>query len=204
MNGPFAERLAGWRAPLFAVLASLLLAGCGVNAIPTSEEHAKAMWSEVLNQYQRRSDLIPNLVETVKGFAPQARDTVATVIEARAKAAAVNVDASTITDPDRFRQFEAAQAELGQAIAQLIAVADAAPELKASQNFLTLQAQIEGTENRIAVARRDYVRAVRAYNGELQTLPGMLWAATLYRAYKPMETFGTPSDQAQAPRTKPD
>ncbi|MFG1481118.1 LemA family protein [Xanthobacter sp. V4C-4] len=202
MAGSFAARLAGVRAPVFVVLVSLLVAGCGVNAIPTTEEHAKAMWSEVLNQYQRRSDLIPNLVETVKGYATQERDVLATVIEARAKATAINVDASTITDPEKFRQFQAAQSELGRALGRLIAVSEAYPDLKSSQNFLALQSQIEGTENRIAVARRDYIRAVQAYNTELKTFPGVVWASTVYRAYKPMETFTITDEQRQVPKVK--
>ncbi|WP_370640629.1 MULTISPECIES: LemA family protein [Xanthobacter] len=183
-------------------MVSLLLAGCGINVIPTSEEHAKAMWSEVLNQYQRRSDLIPNLVETVKGYASQERDVLTSVIEARAKATSINVDASTITDPEKFKQFQAAQSELGRALGRLIAVSEAYPDLKSSQNFLALQSQIEGTENRIAVARRDYIRAVQAYNTELKTFPGVLWAATLYRSYKPMETFTISEEQTRAPQVR--
>lgn len=202
MGGSFAARLSGLRAPLFAVMVSLLLAGCGINVIPTSEEHAKAMWSEVLNQYQRRSDLIPNLVETVKGYASQERDVLTSVIEARAKATSINVDASTITDPEKFKQFQAAQSELGRALGRLIAVSEAYPDLKSSQNFLALQSQIEGTENRIAVARRDYIRAVQAYNTELKTFPGLLWAATLYRSYKPMETFTISEEQTRAPQVR--
>lgn len=202
MGGTYAMRLWGLRAPVFAVMVSLLLAGCGVNAIPTSEEQAKAMWSEVLNQYQRRSDLIPNLVETVKGYAAQERDVLTSVIEARAKATSINVDASTITDPEKFKQFQAAQSELGRALGRLIAVSEAYPDLKSSQNFLALQSQIEGTENRIAVARRDYIRAVQTYNTELKTFPGVLWASTLYRSYKPMETFTISEDQKQVPKVK--
>ncbi|MDQ0503980.1 LemA family protein [Xanthobacter agilis] len=202
MGGSFAARLSGWRVPLFAMMVSLLLAGCGVNAIPSSEEHAKAMWSEVLNQYQRRSDLIPNLVETVKGYAAQERDVLTSVIEARAKATAVTVDASTITDPEKFKQFQAAQAELGRALGRLIAVSEAYPDLKSSQNFLALQSQIEGTENRIAVARRDYIRAVQVYNTELKTFPGVFWASTFYRSYQPMETFTITDEQKQVPKVK--
>lgn len=202
MAGSYAARLWGWRAPVFAVVVSLLLAGCGVNALPTSEERAKAAWSEVLNQYQRRSDLIPNLVETVKGYAAQERDVLTSVIEARAKATAVNVDASTITDPEKFKQFQAAQAELGRSLGRLIAVSEAYPDLKSSQSFLALQSQIEGTENRIAVARRDYIRAVQDYNTELKTFPGVFWASTLYRSYKPMETFTISQEQMQVPKVK--
>ncbi len=190
------------RAPLFAMLAALTLAGCGVNVIPTEEERAKAAWSEVLNQYQRRSDLIPNLVETVKGYAAQEKDVLTSVIEARAKATSIKVDASTVTDPAQFKQFQDAQAGLSSALGRLIAVSEAYPDLKSNANFLALQSQIEGTENRIAVARRDYIEAVRVYNTELKTFPGALWAATLYRAYKPMETFTISEQQMQVPKVK--
>lgn len=190
------------RAPLFAVLAALMLVGCGINVIPTEEERAKAAWSEVLNQYQRRSDLIPNLVETVKGYAAQEKDVLTSVIEARAKATSIKVDASTITNPEQFKQFQDAQAGLSSALGRLIAVSEAYPDLKSNANFLALQSQIEGTENRIAVARRDYIEAVRVYNTELKTFPGALWAATLYRAYKPMETFTISEQQMQVPKVK--
>jgi len=202
MVGAFRAGCAKVRAPLFAVAVSLWLAGCGVNAIPTSEEQAKAAWSEVLNQYQRRSDLIPNLVETVKGYATQEREVLTSVVEARAKATAVTVDASTLTDPAKFKQFQDAQAELSRALGRLIAVSEAYPDLKSNQNFLTLQSQIEGTENRIAVARRDYIRAVQAYNVELKTFPGVIWANVLYRGNKPMETFTISEQQMQVPKVK--
>ena len=194
------QGLARVRAPLFAVIASLVLAGCGINVIPTNEEKAKAAWSEVLNQYQRRSDLIPNLVETVKGYASQERDVLTSVVEARAKATSIRVDASTITNPEQFKQFQDAQAGLSGALGRLIAVSENYPDLKSNQNFLALQSQIEGTENRIAVARRDYIEAVRAYNTELKTFPGALWAMTLYRSYKPMETFTISEQQMQVPK----
>jgi len=196
------QQLFRLRAPLFAVLAGLLLAGCGINVIPTEEERAKASWSEVLNQYQRRSDLIPNLVETVRGYAAQEKDVLTAVTEARAKATSIKVDASTITNPEQFKQFQDAQAGLSSALGRLIAVSEAYPDLKSNQNFLALQSQIEGTENRIAVARRDYIEAVRVYNTELKTFPGLLWAATLYRAYKPMETFTISEQQMQVPKVK--
>ncbi|MFG1426713.1 LemA family protein [Roseixanthobacter glucoisosaccharinicivorans] len=188
--------------PSLMVLVALVLAGCGVNAIPTEEERAKAAWSEVLNQYQRRSDLIPNLVETVKGYAAQEKDVLTSVIEARAKATSIRVDASTITDPAQFKQFQDAQSQLSGALGRLIAVSEAYPDLKSNQNFLALQSQIEGTENRIAVARRDYIEAVRVYNTELRTFPGSIWAATLYRANKPMETFTISEQQMQVPKVK--
>lgn len=196
------QHFARLRAPLFAVLAALTLAGCGINVIPTEEERAKAAWSDVMNQYQRRSDLIPNLVETVKGYAAQEKDVLTSVVEARAKATAIKVDASTITDPAKFKQFQDAQAGLSSALGRLIAVSEAYPDLKSNQNFLALQSQIEGTENRIAVARRDYIEAVRVYNTELKTFPGLLWAATLYRGNKPMENFTISEQQMQVPKVK--
>lgn len=187
---------------LFLSITTLGLAGCGVNNIPTEEEKAKAAWSEVLNQYQRRSDLIPNLVETVKGYAQQEKDVLTQVTQARANATSIKVDASTITDPETFQKFQNAQAQLSGALGRLIAVAEAYPDLKSNQNFLALQAQIEGTENRIAVARRDYIEAVRTYNTELRTFPGVIWASTLYRGNRPMETFTITEQQMQVPQVK--
>jgi LemA protein len=176
-------------APLAVLVLALNLAGCGVNTIPTQEERAKAAWSEVLNQYQRRNDLIPNLVETVKGYAQQEREVFIQVTEARAKATQIKIDPSILTDPEAFKRFQEVQAELSGALGRLLAVSERYPDLKSSQNFLTLQAQLEGTENRVAVARRDYIEAVRAYNTELKTFPGVIWANVLYRNNKPMETF---------------
>jgi len=180
----------------------LFTAGCGVNAIPTYDEQAKARWGEVQNQYQRRSDLIPNLVETVKGFAQQEKDVLTAVVEARAKATQIRIDASQITDPEALKRFQDAQQQLSGAIGRLLAVAEAYPDLKSSQNFLTLQAQLEGTENRIAVARRDYIEVVRIYNTELRTFPGILWASTLYRDAKPLATFTIPEEQMRVPNVK--
>jgi len=189
-------------AVFFLSILALGLAGCGVNNIPTNEERAKAAWSEVLNQYQRRSELIPNLVETVKGYAQQEKDVLTQVTEARANATSIKVDASTVTDPEKFQQFQSAQAQLSGALGRLIAVAEAYPDLKSNQNFLALQAQIEGTENRIAVARRDYIEAVRVYNTELRTFPGVIWASTLYRGSQPMQTFTISEDQMKVPQVK--
>ena len=183
-----------------ALILGLQLAGCGINTIPTQEERAKAAWSEVLNQYQRRADLIPNLVETVKGFAQQERDVLTQVTEARAKATQIKVDASTITDPEAFKRFQDAQAQLSGVLGRLLAIQERYPDLKSNQNFLTLQAQLEGTENRIAVARRDYIEGVRLYNTELKTFPGVIWATLLYRNNKPMETFTIPEDQMRTPK----
>lgn len=190
------------RAPILAALLAFCLAGCGINNIPTNEEKAKAAWSDVLNQYQRRAELIPNLVETVKGYAQQEKDVLTQVTEARANATSIKVDASTVTDPETFKKFQDAQAQLSGALGRLIAVSEAYPDLKSNQNFLALQSQIEGTENRIAVARRDYIDAVRVYNTELRTYPGALWAMTLYRNNKPMETFTIPEEQMKVPQVK--
>ena len=187
-------------AALTVAVLSLQLAGCGINTIPTEEERARAAWSEVLNQYQRRSDLIPNLVETVKGYAQQERDVLIQVTEARAKATQVKVDASTITDPEAFKKFQDAQAQLSGVLGRLLAIQERYPELKSNANFLALQSQLEGTENRIAVARRDYIEAVRVYNTELKTFPGVLWAMTLYRNNKPMETFTITEEQMRTPK----
>jgi LemA protein len=160
----------------------LMLAGCGYNEIPSQEEAAKAKWADVQNNYQRRNDLIPNLVATVQGYAKQERDVLTAVIEARAKATQIKINASDLTDPEKVKQFEAAQTQLGGALGRLLAVSENYPDLKSNQNFLALQSQLEGTENRIAVARRDYIEAVRTYNTTLKTLPGLLWAATFFAA----------------------
>ncbi len=178
-------------------LLSVLLAGCGINDIPSEEEQAKAKWSEVLNQYQRRNDLIPNLVETVKGFAKQESSVLIGVTEARAKATSMKVDASTITDPEAFKKFQEAQAQVSGALGRLLAVSENYPDLKSNANFLALQSQLEGTENRIAVARRDYIEAVRVYNTDLKTFPGRIWAMILYSKNKAMEEF-TIQDSAKA------
>jgi LemA protein len=166
-----------------------LLAGCGINRIPTFEEQMKANWSEVLNQYKRRADLIPNLVETVKGYAIQEKDVLTSVVEARAKATQVQIPPDIINNPTAFKAFQDAQAQLSGALARLLAVVEAYPDLKSSANFLALQSQLEGTENRISVARRDYIEAVRVYNTELKTIPGRWWAAFLYPDAKEAQTF---------------
>ena len=186
------------RALAAVALLSLVLAGCGYNTIPTLEESAKAKWSDVQNNYQRRADLIPNLVATVQGYAKQEKDVLTAVVEARAKATQVRVDASKLTDPDKIKQFQEAQSQLSGALGRLLAVSENYPDLKSNQNFLALQSQLEGTENRIAVARRDYIDAVRAYNTELRTLPGLVWASTFFRANKPMVEFAA-GERAQTP-----
>jgi len=183
---------------MFAVaMLGLAVAGCGYNTIPTDEEAAKAKWAEVQNNYQRRADLIPNLVATVQGYAKQEKDVLIGVTEARAKATQVKIDASQLTDPDKLKEFEAAQAQLSGALGRLLAVSENYPDLKSNQNFLALQSQLEGTENRIAVSRRDYIEAVRVYNTDLKTFPGVLWASTFQRGYKAMAEF-TANDAAQS------
>jgi LemA protein len=177
------------------------LAGCGYNTIPTLDERAKGAWGEVQNQYQRRADLIPNLVETVKGFAQQEREVLTQVIEARAKATQVKIDASTLNDPARFKEFQDAQAGLSGALGRLMVVAERYPDLKSNQNFLALQSQLEGTENRITVARRDYIEAVRAYNTEVRTFPGVIWAKLFWGA-QPMETFTATAGSDRPPNVR--
>ncbi|MFL5134873.1 MAG: LemA family protein, partial [Microvirga sp.] len=157
---------------LIGMILAFGLSACGINNVPTLQEQAKAAWSEVQNQYQRRADLIPNLVETVKGFAQQEREVLTQVTEARARATQIQVDASTVTDPEKFRQFQEAQNQLSGALGRLLATVERYPELKSNANFLALQSQLEGTENRIAVARRDYISTVQTYNTELRTIPG--------------------------------
>lgn len=181
------------------VLAPLLIAGCGINTIPTKDEKAKAAWAEVQNQYQRRADLIPNLVETVKGYAAQERDVLTAVTEARASATQVKVDASTITDPAAFQRYAAAQDQLTGVLGRLMVIQERYPDLKSNENFLALQSQLEGTENRIAIARRDYNEAVRDYNTEIRTFPGALWAGTVHRWAKPMQTFQANAAAQTAP-----
>lgn len=166
-----------------------LLAACGVNNVPTYEEQAKAAWAEVQNQYQRRADLIPNLVETVRGFAAQEREVLTAVVEARAKATQTTINADQLTDPAAVERFQAAQNELSGALSRLLVTVERYPDLKSNQNFLALQSQLEGTENRIAVARRDYIEAVRVYNTELRTIPGRWIAGILYPEAKPMQAF---------------
>ena len=181
------------------LLAPVLIAGCGINTIPTKDERAKAQWAEVQNQYQRRSDLIPNLVETVKGYAAQEKSVLVEVTQARASATQVKVDASTITDPAAFQAYAQAQDRLSGVLGRLMMIQEAYPDLKSNQNFMALQSQLEGTENRITIARRDYNEAVRDYNTEIRTFPGALWAGTVHRWAKPMETFKASAAAQTAP-----
>ena len=178
------------------------LAGCGINTIPTLQEQAKASWSEVLNQYQRRADLIPNLVETVKGYAAQESKVLTEVTEARAKATQVQIPPDILTNPDAFQKFQEAQGTLTGALSKLLAITENYPDLKSNQNFLALQSQLEGTENRIAVARRDYIAAVQAYNTEIRTIPGRWWRAVLYPDAQPMQNFTVAEETTKVPEVK--
>jgi len=184
------------------VIASVFLASCGVNNIPTYEENAHAKWAQVQNQYKRRADLIPNLVETVKGFAAQEKDVLTSVVEARAKASSTTISADMLSNPEAFKAFEQNQAALSGALSRLLVTVERYPELKSSQNFLTLQSQLEGTENRIGVARRDYIEAVRLYNTELKIIPGRWWKSFMYPESKPMATFTISEKDAVNPEVK--
>ncbi len=177
------------------------LSGCGVNNIPTLDEKVKSAWSQVENQYQRRADLVPNLVETVKGYANQEQETLTAVIEARSKATSIQVDENTLNDPEQFQRFQQAQGELSGALSRLMAVSERYPDLKSNQNFLALQSQLEGTENRISVARRDFIQAVEAYNTEIRTFPGSIWHKIMYSDLPIRENFEATAENAdQAPR----
>jgi LemA protein len=187
---------------VLALLLGLSVSGCGINNIPSFQETAKAKWSEVQNQYQRRADLVPNLVETVKGYAKQEREVLEAVTAARARATSIQLPPDVITDPEAFKKLQDAQAQLSGALGRLLAVAEKYPDLKSNQNFLALQSQLEGTENRIAVARRDYIEAVRTYNTELRTFPGVIWSKLLYASDKPMETFTVAEDVQRRPQVK--
>jgi LemA protein len=182
---------------------ALVLAGCGVNTIPTKDQAVKARWADVQAAYQRRADLIPNLANTVAAYAKQEQTVLTQVTQARASATQVKVDASTITDPAKFAQFQQAQDKLSGVLGRLMAISENYPELKSNQNFLALQSQLEGTENRIEISRRDYNAAVQDYNTELVTIPGSLWAATFYRSYKQATPFAASAAAQSAPSVFP-
>ena len=178
------------RPAALAALAStaLLLSGCGVNTIPAKEEAVKAKWADVENQYQRRADLIPNLVSTVKGYAAQEKDVLEAVTKARASASQVTVDPTKLSDPKQLAAFEQAQGALGQSLGRLLVTVEKYPDLKSNELFLQLQSQLEGTENRITVARRDYNMAVQDYNTEIRTFPSLITAKVVYGA-QPIAPF---------------
>ncbi|MGO1657196.1 MAG: LemA family protein [Marinobacter sp.] len=182
---------------------AFLLTGCGINNIPTYDEKVKSAWSQVENQYQRRADLVPNLVETVKGFATQEKETLTAVIEARSKATSIQVDESILNNPEKLQQFQQAQGELSSALSRLMAVSERYPDLKSNQNFLALQSQLEGTENRISVARRDFIQAVERYNTEIRTFPGKIWHSILYSDMERHENFKATTENAdEAPKVE--
>ena len=189
------------RTAAFLLVLGTSVSGCGYNNIPTKEEAAKASWAEVQNQYQRRADLIPNLVNTVQGYAKQEKDVLTSVIEARAKATSVKIDASSLDDPEKLKQFSDAQSQLSGALGRLIAVSENYPDLKSNQNFLALQSQLEGTENRIAVARRDYIQRVQDFNLTLRTFPDVIWQTLVFHN-KPMASFAATEGAEKPPEVK--
>ncbi|UJF23855.1 LemA family protein [Suttonella sp. R2A3] len=184
---------------LVAVIALLAFVAPHINSVPKLDEVVKEQWSQVQNQYKRRADLIPNLVETVKAYAEHEQETLNQVTEARTKVGQINVDASMIDNPQQLKQFNDAQQALSSSLGRLIAVAEDYPDLKANENFRDLQAQLEGTENRIAVARRDYIAAVRAYNTELRTIPGRWVASFLYPEAEVRPTFEASEAEQSVP-----
>jgi LemA protein len=184
---------------LLAPLAAISLAGCGLNSVPTAEEQVNAAWANVQSEYQRRADLIPNLVNTVKGYAQQERTVLTEVTNARARASSIQLNASDLDDPAKVQAFNQAQTQLGSSLGRLLATFENYPDLKSNQNFLTLQAQIEGTENSILVARRDYNESVRAYNTRIRTFPDAIGANTNYGA-KPKVPFEAAAGSQEAPK----
>ena len=185
---------------LIVAFASVQLAGCGINTIPTRDEQVKAALGEVQNQYQRRADLIPNLVATVQGYAQQERNVLVEVTNARARATSINVTPEMVRDPAAMAQFQQAQDQLSGALSRLLVVSERYPELRSNQNFLALQSQLEGTENRISIARRDYNEAVRVYNTEIRTFPGALWANTVHGWAEPAQGFTASPGAQNAPQ----
>ena len=186
------------RLGLIAPLAALGLAGCGINSVPTAEEQVNAKWGDLQADYQRRADLIPNLVATVKGYAQQEKTVLTQVTEARAKATSVQLNAGDLTDPAKVQAFQSAQNQLSGSLGRLLVSVEAYPDLKSNQNFLALQDQLEGTENRIEVARRDYNESVRGYNTLIRTFPAAIGAKVFYGA-KPKVPFEASAAAQQAP-----
>ncbi|MFM5464108.1 LemA family protein [Aeromonas simiae] len=171
------------------------LTGCGVNTIPELDEQVKASWGQVENQYQRRADLIPNLVATVQGYAKHEQETLKAVTDARARVGSIQVN-----DPSQLQAYDQAQTQLSSALSRLMVVAERYPDLKADQQFLTLQAQLEGTENRISVARRDYIESVRRFNTEIRTFPGVIWSKLLYSDLEAKPSFSAKPGSEEAPK----
>ena len=186
---------------ILPLVAAALLAGCGFQSIPQSENAVAAAWGEVENQYQRRADLVPNLVETVKGYASHERETLEAVVNARASATQVKLSVDELT-PENMKRFEAAQGELRSALGRLLAVAENYPQLRANENFRDLQAQLEGTENRIAIARRRYIEQVQQFNN-LVTVPPTSWTNSLFYKKQPKAQFTATTQGAEkAPQVK--
>jgi LemA protein len=193
-------RPSAWRPLILLCAIGAASAGCGVNTIPTLDERVKSSWAQVENQYQRRADLIPNLVATVKGYAAHEKETLSAVTEARAKVGSMRIDGKLIDDPAALQRFEAAQSRLGSALQRLMVVAEKYPDLKANTNFLALQSQLEGTENRISIARRDYIASVERFNTEIRTFPGRLWHSMMYSDLPVREAYAaTTADADRAP-----
>ncbi|HEX3943848.1 MAG TPA: LemA family protein [Rhizomicrobium sp.] len=196
------KRFSGWAARGAAVVGlALSLSACGINTVPRQDEQVKAAWSQVQNEYQRRADLVPNLVNTVKGYAQQEKTVLTQVVEARAKATqtSVNLPPDVTSNPKAFQQFEQSQGQLTQALGRLMVVVERYPDLKSNQNFLALQSQLEGTENRIAVARKDYIDSVQTYNTTLRTIPQRWIAGIFYPDAKVKQTFSAPEPAQTAP-----
>ena len=190
--------------PRVATVAAVVLlmpavAGCGFNTIPTKRERAEAAWADVQSQYQRRADLIPNLVATVQGAATSERTILTEVVNARARATSVQISPETLSDPNAFQAYQAAQGQLTGALSRLLATVEAYPQIQSNQNFLNLQSQLEGTENRITIARRDYNEAVRDYNTTLATFPSIVWAKTFQSGNKEMQLFTASAEAQTAP-----
>ena len=189
---------------LLILVLAVPLSGCGVNEIPRLDEAVKAAGAQVQNQYQRRADLIPNLVETVKGFAEQEKEVLTGVVEARAKATQVQLQVTPemLSDPNALKMYEQAQGQLSSALSRLLVTVERYPDLKSSQNFIALQAQLEGTENRITVARRDFIQAVQTFNTEIRTFPGIIWATVLYSDLEAKPNFQAAAGAEEAPKVK--
>ena len=185
---------------LITTLAALLLSGCGYNTLQSTDEQIKASWSEVLNQYQRRADLVPNLVSTVKGEAKFEQDTLTKVVEARARATSIQATPELVNDPAAFQRFAQAQGQLSGALSRLLVVAENYPNLKANQAFRDLQAQLEGTENRITVARNRYIKAVQEYNVVVRSFPSNLTAMVFSFQVKPSLAVENEKEISIAPK----
>jgi LemA protein len=187
---------------IFALAALSALSGCGYNTLQTTDEAIQSAWSEVLNQYQRRADLVPNLVETVKAFAAQEREVLTAVTEARSRVGSIQATPQLVDNPEAFQRFQAAQGELSSALSRLLVVAENYPQLKSDANFRDLQAQLEGTENRIAVARNRYIKAVQDYNVTVRSFPSNLTAMAF--GYKTKPNFSVENERAISTAPKVD